>query len=190
MKIYTKTGDTGQTSLFSGKRVPKHHLRVDAYGQLDELNAHLGHLRDGLGAFTSIQSDLLRIQHQLFVIGSHLAFEPDNTPKTQRLQALLPAFDTEESLFLEHKIDTMQSRLPAMTHFILPGGHPLVSSCHIVRTVCRRAERGVTLLSESHPVDAQLIIYLNRLSDYLFVLSRFICKELDVEEVKWIPKNK
>lgn len=188
MKIYTKTGDAGQTSLFNGKRVPKHHLRVEAYGQVDELNVFIGNLRDHIDN-TKTKNDLLRIQNQLFVIGSHLAFEPGNSLKNKKLAALLPVFEDTETDFLEKEIDQMTEKLPAMTHFLLPGGHVAVSACHIARTVCRRAERAVTLLSESTPVENRLVVYLNRLSDYLFVLSRQLCGELGIEEIKWIPKK-
>lgn len=188
MKIYTKTGDAGQTSLFNGKRVPKHHLRVEAYGQVDELNAFTGHLRDQVDS-DKIKADLLRIQNQLFVIGSHLAFEHSNSLKNKKLASLLPVFEESETAFLENEIDQMTARLPTMTHFILPGGHPTVSVCHLARTVCRRAERAVTLLMQNDQVDIRLVVYLNRLSDYLFVLSRYICQQLKVEEIKWIPKK-
>ncbi|MBU2526291.1 MAG: cob(I)yrinic acid a,c-diamide adenosyltransferase [Bacteroidetes bacterium] len=186
MKIYTKTGDLGQTSLFSGKRVPKHHMRVESYGNVDELNAFLGLLRDQI-TDAALKAFLLNIQHQLFVIGSHLAFEPDASAKNKRLAAQIPRLEAVEIEKLETEIDRMQAALPKMTHFILPGGHPVVSSCHVARSVCRRAERSVTQLYETEAGDPNLLIYLNRLSDYLFVLCRFLSQLLQVPEIKWIP---
>ncbi|PJB12690.1 MAG: ATP:cob(I)alamin adenosyltransferase [Flavobacteriales bacterium CG_4_9_14_3_um_filter_40_17] len=186
MKIYTKTGDTGDTSLFNGKRVAKHHLRVESYGNVDELNSFVGLLRDQIES-KPLRSVLLNIQHQLFVIGSNLAFEPDESKKTQKLAAKIPVLDYLEIKKLENEIDRMDSELPAMTHFILPGGHPTISSCHLARSVCRRAERGICKLFETASGDANIIRYLNRLSDYLFVLARYLGKELGVEETKWAP---
>lgn len=188
MKIYTKTGDTGDTSLFNGKRVAKHHLRVESYGNVDELNAFVGLLRDQLEN-KPLRAILLNIQHQLFVIGSNLAYEPDESKKSEKLAAKIPVLDVLEIEKLEKEIDRMDGELPPMTHFILPGGHPAVSSCHIARSVCRRAERGVCKLNETSATDANIIRYLNRLSDYLFVLSRYLAKELGVEEIKWIPNT-
>lgn len=183
MKIYTKTGDKGTTSLFGGTRVPKHHLKVETYGTIDELNANLGLLKDVIEN-EKHQSFLLEIQHQLFVIGSVLATESD---KKERLK--IQSIQIQDTERIEQVIDELNESLPPMTHFILPGGHPTVSYCHIARCVCRRAERMVTQLNESEVVDEIIIQFLNRLSDYLFVLSRKLAQELQVEEIKWMPKK-
>ncbi len=183
MKIYTKTGDKGTTSLFGGTRVPKHHLKVETYGTVDELNAQLGLLKDVIEN-EKHQDFLLDIQHQLFVIGSLLATEAN---KKEKLKIL--SIQTSDVEKIEKEIDTLNESLPAMTHFILPGGHPTVSYCHIARCVCRRAERMVTHLNEEETVDELIIQFLNRLSDYLFVLSRKLAQELNVDEIKWMPEK-
>lgn len=171
MKIYTKTGDTGTTALFGGQRVSKADLRVDAYGTVDELNSYLGLL---------FEEDLIiQIQDRLFTIGAMLATEPGNT------KVKVPHLSEDDITVLEKAIDRMEESLEPMKHFILPGGHPTVSFCHIARTVCRRAERIVVALND---VDPLVIKYLNRLSDYLFVLSRFLSKKLHAKETPWIPK--
>lgn len=183
MKIYTKTGDKGKTSLFTGKRVLKHHIRIESYGTLDELNAHLGLLRDQ-GMDPHSKEILALIQVKLFTVGSILATEPE---KDQRLK--IPRILEEDIQLLEREIDQINGELPEMTHFILPGGHPTVSYCHIARTVCRRAERAISLLSENDTVPDGVLSYINRLSDYLFVLARKLSKDLKVQEVKWIPEK-
>ena len=183
MKIYTKTGDKGTTSLFGGTRVPKHHLKVETYGTVDELNAQLGLLKDVIEN-EKHQSFLLDIQHQLFVIGSLLATESDKKDKLK-----IQSIQIQDIERIEKEIDELNESLPVMTHFILPGGHPTVSYCHISRCVCRRAERMVTHLNEEETVDELIIQFLNRLSDYLFVLSRKLAQELKVEEIKWMPKK-
>lgn len=171
MKIYTKTGDAGTTALFGGKRVSKADARVDAYGTIDELNSYLGLL---------YQEDLIiQIQDRLFTIGAILATEPGNT------KVKVPHLSEDDIVVLEKAIDKMEESLEPMKHFILPGGHQTVSFCHIARTVCRRAERIVVSLED---VDPLVIKYLNRLSDYLFVLSRFLSKKLNAKETPWIPK--
>lgn len=180
MKIYTRKGDEGTTSLIGGTRVPKHHLRIDTYGTVDELNSWIGLLRDQL-AVDSHRAFLLRIQEQLFVIGSHLA----NDPEASGMK--LPALQEEHIASLEQAMDRMEEELPEMRHFILPGGHPVVSHCHIARCVCRRSERLVVHLKEVTPVDPFILKYLNRLSDYLFVLARKLGQELGAAEVPWIP---
>lgn len=180
MKIYTKTGDNGTTSLFSGKRVSKHHIRVEAYGTVDELNAHLGLLRD-LITEDDHKKKLHNIQNELFVMGSILATE--NPKKAAKNLTLHP----QQVESLENAIDHMNESLPTMTHFIIPGGHPIISQCHIARTVCRRAERMITFLNEQEPLPPLLLVYLNRLSDFLFVLARKLGQELKVEEIKWVP---
>ena len=183
MKIYTKTGDKGETGLYGGKRVPKHHLRVDAYGTLDELNAHVGLLLD-LCANTVEASTLLQIQNNLFTLGSMLASEIN---EHEAFEKNLPYLKEKNITDLEIRIDLCNETLSPMTHFILPGGHPTISHCHICRTVCRRAERAVSALSESEAVPEIAIKFLNRLSDYLFTLARLMHHTLEVEEIKWIP---
>jgi cob(I)alamin adenosyltransferase len=181
MKIYTKTGDTGTTALIGGTRIAKSHLRITAYGNIDELNSHIGLVRDQ--EVNSNRKDILKeIQDRLFTIGSHLASDPSLVSK--RIPDLL---DTDISS-LETAMDEMDAQLPELRNFVLPGGHQSVSFCHIARTVCRRAERGVIELSHEEEVPAIIIKYLNRLSDYLFVLSRLMAHELQSEEVKWIPR--
>lgn len=179
-KIYTRTGDQGLTSLLGGTRVPKHHLRIEAYGSVDELNTHIGLVRD-LSEIAEIESVLHRIQDFLFHIGSHLA----NDTKSENIK--LKPINALEINTLENTIDDMTAQLQPMTHFILPGGHPLLSHTHIARCVCRRAERAVIRLHETEPVNADIITYLNRLSDYLFVLSRFFAKHLQIPERLWRP---
>jgi len=182
MKIYTRTGDKGETGLLGGARVPKHHIRIESYGTLDELNSFLGLLRDTPGTASHIDA-IIRIQEQLFTIGSHLAMEPGNT------SSALPAFDGNEITFLEQEIDAMTAELPEMRNFILPGGSQAVSVCHVARCVCRRAERLVVQLQESEKVDEELVRYLNRLSDYLFVLARLLGKETNSNEIPWKPRG-
>lgn len=178
MKIYTKTGDEGKTSLIGGTRVSKSHYRVESYGTIDELNAHIGLIRD-LEVNAKREPLLYQIQNTLFVIGAMLAADPDK----KKIQ--VPELKTEDVEVLEKAIDEMQHDLPAMRHFILPGGHTAVSYCHLARCVCRRSERQVVRLHEKEGVDPLIIIYLNRLSDYLFVLSRKVAQELNVQEIHW-----
>lgn len=181
MKIYTKTGDTGKTSLLGGSRVSKADLRIDAYGTVDELNSYIGLLRDQ--EINQKREGLLKeIQDRLFTIGAALATEPGKE-KVKR-----PDLHNEDLELLEKEIDAMESQLPPLRHFILPGGHQVVSFCHIARTVCRRTERCVIDLMEIEHVDEIIIKYLNRLSDYLFVLGRLVAQELKVEEVTWKPR--
>lgn len=181
MKIYTKTGDAGTTSLFGGKRVSKSDLRIDTYGTVDELNSWIGLLRDQ-PVNEKRQSVLIEIQDRLFTIGSLLATEPGNT------KVKTPPLRDEDVNYLEREIDNMDAQLPPMRAFVLPGGHPSVSFCHITRTVCRRAERLVIALHAAEPVNALIIKYLNRLSDYLFVLSRLMAQELKATETPWKPR--
>ncbi len=181
MKIYTKTGDQGTTALFGGKRVSKADLRIDTYGTVDELNSWVGLLRDQ--QVNSERKDfLINIQDRLFTIGSILATEPGNT------KVKIPALAGQDVHALEKAIDEMDASLPAMKSFILPGGHQSVSFCHVARTVCRRSERLVIALNSQEPVDSLLIQYLNRLSDYLFVLARKMGQELKVDDTPWKPK--
>lgn len=178
-KIYTKTGDTGQTALFGGKRVPKHHLRVEAYGSVDELNSFLGWYIEQTPDETS-RTLLRAVQSRLFSIGAVLAADLERyKPEPLHLE--------NDLHLLEANIDEMETTLPPLKNFILPGGHPVVALCHVCRTVCRRVERQVTALHAAEPVDTQIIQYLNRLSDYLFVLSRSVARQLGVAEVIWKP---
>jgi cob(I)alamin adenosyltransferase len=181
MKIYTKTGDEGTTSLFGGKRVLKSELRIDTYGTVDELNAWMGVLRD-LEVNQKRKSALIEIQDRLFTIGSILATEPENT------KVKIPHLQESDITFLEKEMDGMDALLQPMRSFVLPGGHPAVSWGHVARTVCRRAERLVIGLNNIEKADPLVIKYLNRLSDYLFVLCRMMTAELEVEETPWKPR--
>lgn len=180
-KIYTKTGDKGETSLFGGKRLLKSHIRIEAYGTVDELNSCIGFLRDGIQSERQ-ESVLKEIQDRLFTIGSNLASDPSKNMTT-------PDVIEADIELLENEIDRMEKDLPALKSFILPGGHQLVSFCHIARCVCRRAERAVIKLDQTESIETILIIYLNRLSDYLFVLSRKIGQDLGVNEIEWKPRK-
>ena len=180
MKIYTKTGDNGSTSLFGGDRLLKSDIRVEAYGTVDELNSYVGLLADKLVA-TDISIHLQKIQNILFNIGSVLA------TVDEQYKSKLPELKKDYILFLENQIDLMQEKLPVMTQFVLPGGHEYVSLAHVVRTVCRRAERAIVRIDNTEQ-DLQIqwsIIYLNRLSDYFFVLSRFLTQYYGTKEVNW-----
>jgi len=179
-KIYTKTGDAGRTSLIGGTKVRKNHARINAYGTVDELNAWIGLLGDQLSDTHS--RDLLReIQDRLFTIGSALACDPH-----KEISMKIPDLKESDILLLEREMDVMNEKLPEMKSFILPGGHTTVSTAHICRTICRRAERITVELDALEPLGQPLIIkYLNRLSDYLFVLARYIGLLNGVEEVKW-----
>jgi cob(I)alamin adenosyltransferase len=189
MKIYTKTGDSGTTALFGGTRVAKDHIRIESYGTVDELNSHIGLIRDQ-EMDAHYKNILIEIQDRLFTVGAILATPPEKEVKKNGELRLknLGIIDSDIEL-LEHEIDTMETALPPMTHFVLPGGHTTVSYCHIARTVCRRAERLAVHLDHNEPIDKAAITYLNRLSDYLFVLARKLSKDLDAEEVKWIPRK-
>jgi cob(I)alamin adenosyltransferase len=187
MKIYTKTGDQGTTALFGGTRVPKHHIRIQSYGTVDELNSWIGLLRDQ-GIENRHREFLLAIQDKLFTAGSMLATETESPgDKGRKVRIQIPQVIAEDVTALEVEMDRLDADLPPMTNFILPGGHPVVSYCHIARTVCRRAERMTTLLNEQSPISEILLIYLNRLSDYLFILGRKLSSELKADEIKWIP---
>lgn len=183
MKIYTKTGDKGTTSLLGGTRVSKAHRRIETYGTVDELNSYLGLLRDQ-EVNKSRTSFLIEIQEQLFTIGSHLANEPGKT------QFSLPNLDESIVGKLEVAMDDMDATLPPMKNFILPGGHPSVSFGHVARCVCRRAERQVIRLQEQEEIDQRIVQILNRLSDYLFVLCRKMAQELGMEETPWKPRER
>lgn len=178
MKIYTKTGDKGTTALFGGKRVSKADLRIDTYGTVDELNSYIGLVRDQ-PVNASRKNILVEIQDRLFTIGSILATEPGNT------KVKVPSLADGDITILEKEIDAMDAQLPPMKSFVLPGGHQSVSFCHVARTVCRRAERLVIALDSQEKVDALIVQYLNRLSDFLFMLSRKMTAELGAEETPW-----
>lgn len=181
MKIYTKTGDKGETSLIGGTRVPKSHLRIEAYGTIDELNSWIGLIRDQQINDLSIKA-LLEIQDRLFTIGSLLAADPEKS------KMKLPEIIDVDITFLEKQIDVMNETIPELKSFILPGGHTTVSYCHIARCVCRRAERLIVHLNEENPVEGKIIIYINRLSDYLFTLARFLGHKIQATETPWNPR--
>ncbi|MRH98951.1 cob(I)yrinic acid a,c-diamide adenosyltransferase [Kriegella sp. EG-1] len=187
MKIYTKTGDKGQTSLYGGTRVSKHHLRIEALGCVDELNSWIGLLKDQ-EIDSKYKELLLHIQHKLFTLGAILATDPKKAIlKSGKERLNINKINTSDIIALEDEIDQMNEYLPEMTHFILPGGHFIVSYCHLARTVCRRAERSTSVLNEQQPVEINVLTYLNRLSDYLFVLARKLTLDLNVDEIKWMP---
>ena len=202
MRIYTKTGDKGSTSLIGGTKVPKSHLRIESYGTVDELNSFLGLLNDQLALadaaqsstqhpgsasplFTEIHPFLREIQDRLFTIGASLACDPEKEPKLK-----IPDLKEEDLTALEKAIDRMDAILPPMKSFLLPGGHITVSTAHVARCVCRRAERScVRLQEESLYVEPIVIRYLNRLSDYLFMLSRYTGHLLNAAEIPWKPRT-
>jgi len=189
MKIYTKTGDKGTTALFGGTRVPKHHIRIESYGTVDELNSNIGLIRDQEIDPRS-KEILVHIQNKLFTVGAILATAPDKEMlKNGKERLNISKIDACEIELLEKEIDRMNDSLPPMTHFVLPGGHATVSYCHIARCVCRRAERLATLLNEHETVDGRVLMYLNRLSDYLFVLARKLSLDLGADEVLWKPEK-
>lgn len=183
-KIYTKTGDMGKTSLIGGTKVPKSHLRIESYGTIDELNSYIGLINDMMTDEHS-QSVLKEIQDRLFTIGSSLACDPDKETLMK-----IPDLKDSDITLLENEIDKMNEALPAMKSFILPGGHPAVSTTHVVRCVCRRAERiCVQMQEEGIFIEPLIIKYLNRLSDYLFVLARYAGHLLKVQELPWKPRT-
>lgn len=182
MKIYTKTGDVGETSLFGGKRVLKCEPRIETYGTIDELNAWIGVVRD-VQTDAGVKDLLKEVQDRLFTIGSTLAADPDN----EKLK--VPDLHETDITLLEKAIDDYESQLPPLRNFVLPGGHLHVSYCHVARTVCRRAERLAVALHQEQPIHPLIIKYLNRLSDYLFVLSRKMTQQTGSEEVNWVPRG-
>ncbi len=182
MKIYTKTGDKGTTSLIGGTRVAKSHLRIETYGTVDELNSYIGLVRDQ--EVNGSRSAILKeIQDRLFTVGATLATDPEKAPKVN-----VPDLHEEDVLLLEAEIDAMTVQVPPLRAFVLPGGHQAVSFCHVARCVCRRAERLVIRLQEESYVNNLVVVYLNRLSDYLFALCRIMSHELQAEEVAWKPR--
>lgn len=178
-KIYTKTGDTGETGIFGGGRLSKHVTRIEAYGTIDEVNSHIGHLHD-LIDHADLRSFLLVVQHKLFNIGSVLASSPDKVSE-------MPGIDESDIKAVEAEIDRMESELPPLRQFILPSGAPPASFCHIVRTVCRRAERRIVALHAEKPVQPVILQFVNRLSDYLFVLSRTLLHRAGKTDTTWNP---
>lgn len=181
MKIYTKKGDTGTTQLIGGTRIPKHSLRIESYGTVDELNSYIGLIRDQ-EINADYKTQLIEIQDRLFTIGSSLATDPEKS------KMKLPEINETDVEFLEKIMDEMDTLLPPMTSFVLPGGHTTVSFCHLARCVCRRAERIVTELNENEVINPIVLKYLNRLSDYLFVLSRKLTQDLGAKEQPWKPR--
>ncbi len=181
-KIYTKTGDKGTTALIGGRRVPKYHIRIEAYGTVDELNAFVGLIRDQEIDDHS-RKILFEIQNCLFILESALASDEGASSIT------LPFLNEEDVLLLEKEIDKMNEKLPKLTSFVLPGGHPAISYCHVARTVCRRAERLTIKLNEEYMVQPVNIQYLNRLSDYFFVLARKFTQDLGLNELLWKPRS-
>lgn len=182
MKIYTKTGDKGLTSLIGGTRVAKHHIRIESYGTVDELNSYIGLISDQDISVHDKQV-LKQIQDRLFTIGSSLAADPEKS------KMVIPDLYMTDVELLEKEMDAMNELLPELKHFILPGGSNAVSYCHIARCVCRRAERITVHLAEESTVDEKVTIYLNRLSDYLFTLARKIGHENNIPENKWMPRG-
>jgi cob(I)alamin adenosyltransferase len=183
MKIYTKTGDSGKTSLIGGTKVPKSDIRIESYGTIDELNSFIGLVNDHLKDDHS-KGCLREIQDRLFTIGSSLACDPDKEPLMK-----IPDLKETDIFFLEKEIDRMNEELPPMKNFILPSGHIAVSTIHVTRCVCRRAERiCVNMQVHAMFIEPLIIKYLNRLSDYLFVLGRYVAFKLNVEEVPWKPR--
>lgn len=182
-KIYTKTGDKGSTSLIGGTKVPKSHLRIEAYGTVDELSSWIGLCKDLL-TIKQDQDTLQEVQDRLFTMNASLACDPVKEPKLR-----IPDLLEKDVTLLEKEIDRMNEVLPPMKSFIVTGGHPVVSQIHIARCVCRRAERCcVRLEMESQEVEAIILVYLNRLSDYLFVLGRYVANQLHVPEIPWRPR--
>jgi cob(I)alamin adenosyltransferase len=190
MKVYTKTGDKGTTALFGGTRVPKHHIRIECYGTVDELNSYIGLIRDQ-EINSNYKNVLIHIQDRLFTVGAILATDPEKAIlKSGKERLNIPKISSENVSLLEKEMDAMNESLPQMTHFVLPGGHQTVSFCHIARCVCRRAERLATALNEIERIEAHTLMYLNRLSDYLFVLARKLTLDNKATEIPWIPKKK
>lgn len=180
-KIYTKTGDDGTTALIGGTRIPKNHIRIEAYGTVDELNSWLGIIADLLVKEQVEKNVLKEIQNNLFTIGSSLACDP-----TKDTKMMIPDLLSSDIIFLENEIDRMDADLPALKNFVLPGGNVIASQCHVARCVCRRAERiCVAMTQEGQQVDEKVIQYLNRLSDYLFTLARYLLKIHNGEETIW-----
>lgn len=182
-RLYTKTGDQGQTSLLGGKRVSKSAPRIDAYGHVDELNSFLGWLKDQVTVENQLKQQIHWIQEHLFTIGSTLAAEPGFSGFE------LPQISKKEVSQLEIWMDKYDSEIPPLKNFILPGGHPAISLTHVCRSVCRRTERSVIALAEVEEIDKVIIRFLNRLSDYLFIFARVLAQRLKIVEVPWLPNT-
>jgi cob(I)alamin adenosyltransferase len=178
IKVYTKTGDNGTTGLFSGERVPKHHIRIKAYGTVDELNCWIGLIRSQ-DIKKEQGKELIKIQKNLMLIGSELANESSDLT--------IDLIQKDDVKDIELWIDRMTDELPALRNFVIPGGHSCVANTHLARCVCRRAERFITELNDTSKTNPVIIFYINRLSDYLFTLSRKFAHDFNVEEIKWIP---
>jgi len=177
--VYTKTGDKGKTGLIGGTRVPKNHERLEAYGTIDELNSFIGLIRS-YELEESIDRVIIDIQSKLFTIGAYLATDSSVSDLRDRIGC-----DETQIELMEAEMDRLEGALPPLTNFILPGGHPAVGYCHVARTICRRAERRVITIADTNEVNPWVIRYINRLSDYLFVLSRHLSKYFDVHEIPW-----
>ena len=183
MKIYTRTGDDGTTALFGGGRVPKDHIRVEAYGTVDELNCHLGVVRS-LNRDPDVDAALSHVQSELFALGADLA-----TPAGTKAESRVRRIAAEDGAWLERMIDQFDGEIAQLQSFILPGGHPVAAAVHLARAVCRRAERAVVALSRTEPVGAANVIFLNRLSDFLFTLGRAVNRRAGVAEEPWTPRT-
>ncbi len=180
-KIYTKTGDAGETSLIGGVRVLKSHLRIESYGTVDELNSYLGLIKDSI-QISHAKEIIYEIQDRLFTIGAVLASDPEKS------KMKVPDLHESDLVLLEKEMDVMDAQLPSLKNFVLPGGNVTASHCHVARCICRRAERIVVHLSLDSEVPDIIIRYLNRLSDYLFMLSRYIVQQANAEEILWRPR--
>ena len=181
MKVYTKKGDAGETALLGGRRVSKSHMRIEAYGTLDELNAFVGLLRDHVSLENTIEQ-LLEIQDRIFTIGSHMAMDKEDS------KMKLPDIRKTDITDLEQWIDKMEAELEPMRSVVLPGGHVTLSYCHVARPVCRRVERATVSLAHEEHINPDILSYINRLSDYFFMLGRFLAKSLEIKETPWQPK--
>src|SRR5690625_2076322 len=190
MKIYTKTGYKGTTALFSGTREPKQNIRTESYGTVDERNSNIGIIRSTPEIDDTSKETIIHVQDKLITLGAILANDPKKAVlKSGKDRLNIPKVKEEDVAFLEKEIDRMNEGLPPITHFVLPGGNNIVALCHVARCVCRRAERITTHLAEMEEVDATVIQYLNRLSDYLFVLARKLSHTTQAEEIKWVPEK-
>jgi len=181
MKIYTKSGDKGTTALLGGTRVPKNHIRIETYGTIDELNSYMGYIACAV-LETKSQETIKLIQDRLFTIGSHLATDPSKT------NVKVPDLFEHDIILLETEMDRLNETLPELKFFILPGGNKDAAFTHIARCVCRRAERLINELHQHEPVEELILKYVNRLSDYLFMMARWIAQEQNSEEIKWMPR--
>ena len=181
LKLYTKTGDKGQTSLLGGKKVSKADLRIEAYGNVDELNSFVGLLRDQEAVDTALKEQLYLVQEHLYTIGSILATEEDFKGFE------LPQISESHITKVEEWIDAHETQVPPLKNFILPGGHPSISLAHVCRTICRRSERSIIALANSSAIDPLILQFINRLSDYFFIFARVLSVKLQVEEIAWRP---